>query len=151
MFLHFSIVRSQSENLNTKCSEFCHWETNCPWVMNSFSHSRRLSSLNIDWQIFSDHFSAEFFFCSDFFACHGAKAKPPSVRRKHEKTQIIMNLYITNLFMTSESPKIRIPIVQIFCYDYFCLIKSSVNHSGITKPFLNPNIIFTSNCLLQNH
>ena len=36
------------------CSEFCHWETNCPWVMNSFSHSRRLSSLNIDW-IFSDH------------------------------------------------------------------------------------------------
>ena len=66
----------------TKCSEFCHWETNCPWVMN-FSHSRRLSSLNIDW-IFSDH-------CSDFFTCHGAKAKPPSVRRKHEKTQIIMN------------------------------------------------------------
>ena len=64
----------------TKCSEFCHWETNCPWVMN-FSHSRRLSSLNIDW-IFSDH-------CSDFFTCHGAKAKPPSVRRKHEKTQII--------------------------------------------------------------
>ena len=59
--------------------------------MNSFSHSRRLSSLNIDWQIFSDHFSAEFFFCSDFFACHGAKAKPLSVRRKHEKTQIIMN------------------------------------------------------------
>ena len=40
----------------TKCSEFCHWETNCPWVMNSFSHSRRL-----DW-IFSDHFSAEYFF-----------------------------------------------------------------------------------------
>ena len=58
---------------------------------------------------------------------------------------------ITNLFTTSESPKIRIPIVQIFFYDFFCLIKSSVNHSGITKPFLNPNIIFTSNCLLQNH
>ena len=52
-----------------------------------------------------------------------------------------------NLFMTSASPKIRIPIVQIFCYDYFCLIKSSVNHSGITKPFLNPDIMFTSNCL----
>ena len=60
-------------------------------------------------------------------------------------------VHLYNLFTTSESPKIWIPIVQIFCYDYFCLIKSSVNHSGITKPFLNPNIIFTSNCLLQNH
>ena len=58
---------------------------------------------------------------------------------------------INNLFTTSEFPKIRIPIVQIFCYDYFCLIKSSVNHSGTTKPFLNPNIILTSNCLSQNH
>ena len=27
----------------------------------------------------------------------------------------------------------------------FCLIKSRANHSGITQPFLNPNMIFFSN------
>ena len=28
-------------------------------------------------------------------------------------------VHIYNLFTTSESPKIRIPIVQIFCFDFF--------------------------------
>ena len=28
-------------------------------------------------------------------------------------------LVTINLFTTSESPKIRIPIVQIFCFDFF--------------------------------
>ena len=41
--------------------------------------------------------------------------------------------------------KIRIRILQIFCYDFFCLIKSRANCSGITQPFLNPNLIFFSN------
>ena len=40
---------------------------------------------------------------------------------------------------------IWIRILQIFCYDFFCFIKSRANHSGITQPFLNPNQIFFSN------
>ena len=46
---------------------------------------------------------------------------------------------------------IRIRILQIFCYDFFCLIKSRANQSGITKPFLNPNLMKASNFLSQNH
>ena len=40
---------------------------------------------------------------------------------------------------------ICIRILQIFCYDFFCLIKSRANHSGATQPFLNHNMIFFPN------
>ena len=55
----------------------------------------------------------------------------------------------TNLFTTLEPPKYsNSPNLLLW---FFCLIKSRANCSGITKPFLNPNLICASNCLLQNH
>ena len=38
-----------------------------------------------------------------------------------------------------------------FVMIFFCLIKSRANQSGITKPFLNPNLMKASNFLSQNH
>ena len=56
-----------------------------------------------------------------------------------------------NLFTTSEPPKYSNSNSPNLLLWFFCLIKSRTNHSGITKPFLNPNADRASNCLLQNH
>ena len=47
-------------------------------------------------------------------------------------------VHIYNLFTTSESPKIRIPIVQILCFDFFNISGAGTGGaSGATGP---PNI-----------
>ena len=56
-----------------------------------------------------------------------------------------------NLFTTSESPKYSNSNSPNLLLWFFCLIKSRANCSGITQPFLNLNLIFASNCLLQIH
>ena len=57
-----------------------------------------------------------------------------------------------NLFTTSESPKYSNSNSQInLLLWFFCLIKSRANRSGITQPFLNLNLIFAWNCVLQIH
>ena len=50
------------------------------------------------------------------------------------------------MFTTSESPKYsNLNSPNLLLWFFFCLIKSRVNRSGITQPFLNPNLIFFSN------
>jgi len=58
---------------------------------------------------------------------------------------------ICNLFTTSESPKYSNSNSPNLLLWFFCLIKSWANPYGITQPFLNLNLIFASNCLLQIH
>ena len=49
------------------------------------------------------------------------------------------------MFTTLESPKYSNLNSPNLLLCFFCLIKSRANCSGITQPFLNPNLIFFSN------
>ena len=57
---------------------------------------------------------------------------------------------LCNLFTTLESPTYSNSNFPNLFLWFFCLIRSRANSSGITQPFLNLNLIFASNCLLQN-
>ena len=61
---------------------------------------------------------------------------------------LINSIFVTfNLFTTSEPPKYSNSNSPNLFLWFFCLIKSRANRSGITKPFLNHNLIFFSNSL----
>ena len=68
--------------------------------------------------------------------------------RKNIK-QILCNFLVQTLQSTclrhQNLQNIRIQIPQIFCYEFFCLIKSRRNRSVFTQLFLNANLIFFSN------
>ena len=86
-------------SINPCSSIFQLWEVNLKiWIPNvvNFATGKLIAHELWIFHILADfHLSTLIGFfqtiCSDFFTCHGAKAKPPSVRRKHEKTQIILN------------------------------------------------------------
>jgi len=59
--------------------------------------------------------------------------------------RILLNQFILFLTCSRHRNLQNIRILQVSCYDFFCLIKSSANRSRIMQPFLNPNIIFFSN------
>ena len=88
--------------------------------------------------------------------------RPPSISSKIQndcndclKHKPILRNYTcnwpNNLFATSESPKYSNSNSPNLLLQFFCLIKSRASCSGITQPFLNLNLIFASNCLLQIH
>ena len=62
---------------------------------------------------------------------------------KYWGTHFILD--INNLFATSEPPKYSNSNSPNLLLWFFCLIKSRMNRSGITQPFLNPDLIFFSN------
>ena len=55
---------------------------------------------------------------------------------------------LNDLFTTSEHPKYSNSNPPNLLLWFFCLIKSRVNCSEITQPFLNPNLIFFSDAKL---